>query len=40
MKNELIIAKKTENKKGNAAERIEKILQEFNLEVLKSKFLI
>ena len=40
MKNELIIAKKTENKKGNAAERIEEILQEFNLEALKSKFLI
>ena len=40
MKNELIIAKKTKNKKGNAAERIEDIFQEFNLEVLKSKFLI
>ena len=40
MKNELIIAKKTENKKGNAAERIKEILHEFNLETLKSKFLI
>jgi hypothetical protein len=40
MKNELIIAKKIENKKGNAAERIEEILHEFNLETLKSKFLI
>ena len=40
MKNELIIAKKKKKKKGNAAERIEEILQEFNLEALKSKFLI
>ncbi len=40
MKNELIIAKRTGDKKGNATERIEKILHEFNLEALKSRFLI
>ncbi len=40
MKNELIIAKKTNQIKGNAKARIEKILGEFNLLELKSKFLI
>jgi len=39
MKNELIIAKYSGQKKGNAALRIEKLLEEFNLEVLKPKFL-
>ena len=40
MKNELIIAKKTQQIKGNAKARIEKILGEFNLLELKSKFII
>jgi len=40
MKNELIIAKRTDVKKGNARDRIEKILQDFSLEALKSRFLI
>ena len=40
MKNELIIAKRTDVKKGNARDRNEKILQDFSLEALKSRFLI
>ena len=40
MKNELIIAKKTQQIKGNAKARIEKILGEFNLPELKKKLII
>jgi hypothetical protein len=39
MKNELIIAKHTGQKRKNAAERIEHILQEFNLADLRTRFL-
>jgi hypothetical protein len=39
MKNELIIAKHTGQKRKNAVERIEHILQEFNLGDLRSRFL-
>jgi hypothetical protein len=39
MKNELIIAKHTGQKRKNAVERIEHILQEFNLADLRSRFL-
>jgi hypothetical protein len=39
MKNELIIAKHTGQKRKNATERIEHILQEFNLADLRARFL-
>ena len=38
MKNELIIAEYIGSKKGNAIERIDNILKEFNLQALKSRF--
>tara|TARA_B110000037_G_scaffold211569_1_gene263283 strand:- start:812 stop:1630 length:819 start_codon:yes stop_codon:yes gene_type:complete len=38
MKNELIIAEYIGSKKGNALERINKILEEFNLQTLKPRF--
>ncbi len=39
MKNELIIAKRTDQPRKNAAERMQAILSEFNLESLNSRFL-
>lgn len=39
MKNELIIAKRTGQPRKNAAERMQAILSEFNLESLNSRFL-
>jgi Methyltransferase domain len=39
MKNELIIAKRTGQPRKNAAERMQAILREFNLESLHSRFL-
>jgi hypothetical protein len=39
MKNELIVAKYTGQKRKNAAERMQAILSEFNLESLNSRFL-
>ena len=39
MKNELIIAKLTGQKRKNAAERIDAILSEFNLQDLQPRFL-
>ena len=39
MKNELIIAEYIGSKKGNAKTRIENILEEFNLQNLKSRFI-
>ena len=39
MKNELIIAKNIHQKKGNAVERIKKILDELNLNELESRFI-
>ena len=38
MKNELIIAEYIGSKKGNAIERIDNILEEFNLQTLKPRF--
>ena len=38
MKNELIIAEYIGSKKGNAIERIDNILEEFNLQALKPRF--
>ena len=38
MKNELIIAKWTGQKRKNASERIEHILHEFNLEEMQHRF--
>ena len=38
MKNELIIAEYIGSKKGNALERIDNILEEFNLQSLKTRF--
>jgi hypothetical protein len=39
MKNELIVAKNIHQKKGNAVERIKKILDELNLNELESRFI-
>jgi hypothetical protein len=39
MKNELIIGKLTEQKRGNALERSESILSELNLLELKTRFI-
>ncbi|HEY8119547.1 MAG TPA: SAM-dependent methyltransferase [Methylophilaceae bacterium] len=38
MKNELIIARYKDSPRGNASERLEQILQELNLEEMKSRF--
>ena len=38
MKNELIIAEYIGSKKGNAIERIDEILEQFNLQALKPRF--
>jgi hypothetical protein len=38
MKNELIIAKKIENKRPRAADRLQKLLTEFGLEDLQTRF--
>ncbi|HSI43525.1 MAG TPA: SAM-dependent methyltransferase [Methylotenera sp.] len=40
MKNELIIAKYTGQKRKNASERIESILREFNLEEMQQRFAV
>lgn len=39
MKNELIIAKKTSGRRGDALERLEAILKELNLESLRDRFI-
>ncbi len=40
MKNELIIAKKTSQKRADSGERLKAILKEFHLEALQSRFFI
>jgi len=39
MKNELIIARRTETPRKNAQERLEQILRELNLEELRERFI-
>jgi len=39
MKNELIVARRTETPRKNAQERLEQILRELNLEELRERFI-